>query len=232
MVKPLFSTSLVALAGSSSMMFVPDKAMVLLTVRMPTAFKPPKTPGETVGPATYTGDTTLNSGALRLQGAADISTSTNITINAGSTLIVTGMVNSTFTLVSGHTLSGNGVVNGKLIANAGSTVSPGVLGGLNAVGILTVSNTIALSGTNIMELDPDNATNDVLKSGSSITYGGTLSLVDLSSPLSGGSSFKLFSASSYLGSFANITPATPGAGLAWDTSALGTTGTIKVVTTT
>lgn len=183
------------------------------------------------GPTTYTGDTTLNSAALRLQGAADISTSTNITINAGSTLTVTGMVNSTFTLVSGHTLSGNGVVNGKLIANAGSTVSPGVLGGLNAVGILTVSNTVALSGTNIMELDPDNATNDVLKSGFTITYGGTLNLVSLGA-LSGNSSFKLFSASSYLGSFSSITPATPGAGLAWDTSALGTTGTIKVVTTT
>ena len=183
------------------------------------------------GPTTYTGDTTLNSGALRLQGTADISTSTNITINAGSTLTVTGMVNSTFTLVSGHTLSGNGVVNGKLIADAGSTVSPGVLGGLNAVGILTVSNTVALSGTNIMELDPANATNDVLKSGFTITYGGTLNLVSLGA-LSGNSSFKLFSASSYLGSFSSITPATPGPGQAWDTSALGTTGTIKVVTTT
>jgi hypothetical protein len=105
------------------------------------------------------------------------------------------------------------------------------LGGLNAVGILTVSNTIALSGTNIMELDPANATNDVLKSGFTITYGGTLNLVSLGA-LSGNSSFKLFSASSYLGSFSSITPATPGPGQAWDTSALGTTGTIKVVTTT
>jgi len=79
-----------------------------------------------------------------------------------------------------------------------------------------------------MDLDPANGTNDVLKSGlSTITYGGTLNLVNLSSPLTNGSSFKLFSASSYLGSFATITPATPGAGQAWNISALNTTGTIK-----
>jgi hypothetical protein len=185
-----------------------------------------------VGPTLYTGDTTLNAAALRLNGAADLSMSTNIAINAGSTLTVTGMVSSTFPLASGHTLRGHGVVNGSLIANAGSIVSPAVTPGLSPVGILTVSNSITLSGTNIMELDPANGTNDVLKSGlSAITYGGTLSLTNLSGPLISGSSFKLFSASSYLGSFTNITPATPGAGQAWDTSALGTTGTIKVVAT-
>jgi hypothetical protein len=35
----------------------------------------------------------------------------------------------------------------------------------------------------------------------------------------------------YLGSFANITPATPGPGQTWDISALNTSGTVKVVTT-
>jgi hypothetical protein len=133
--------------------------------------------------------------------------------------------------VSGHTLRGHGVVNGKLIADAGSVVSPAVTPGASPVGILTVSNTIVLSGTTVMELDPDNGTNDVLKSASAITYGGTLSLMNLG-PLTSGSAFKLFSASSYSGAFTNITPATPGAGLAWDTSALGTSGIIKVVATT
>lgn len=102
----------------------------------------------------------------------------------------------------------------------------------NVTGVAqAIDGHLALSGTNIMELDPANATNDVLKSGFTITYGGTLNLVSLGA-LSGNSSFKLFSASSYLGSFSSITPATPGPGQAWDTSALGTTGTIKVVTTT
>jgi len=35
-----------------------------------------------------------------------------------------------------------------------------------------------------------------------------------------------------LGSFANITPATPGAGLIWNTSALNTSGTISVISAT
>jgi hypothetical protein len=83
-----------------------------------------------------------------------------------------------------------------------------------------------------MELDQDNGTNDVLRStGSTITYGGTLELVNLNSPLANGASFKLFNASSYLGSFSSINPPTPGPGQTWDISALGTTGTIKVVTT-
>jgi fibronectin-binding autotransporter adhesin len=188
------------------------------------------------GPTTYTGDTTLNAAALRLQGSADLSMSTNIIINAGSTLTVTGMVNSTFILVSGHTLGGHGVVNGKLTANTGSIVSPSFsssTGVSSPVGLLTVSNAIALSGKTIMELDPANGTNDMLKSGlSTITYGGTLNLTNLSSPLTNGSSFKLFSATSYIGSFSNITPATPGSGQAWDISALGTSGTIKVKVTT
>src|ERR1035438_3828890 len=71
----------------------------------------------------------------------------------------------------------------------------------------------------------------MLKTGTTITYGGTLSLVNLGSPLTNGSSFKLFSASSYSGSFATITPATPGPGQAWNTNALTTTGTISVVAT-
>jgi hypothetical protein len=126
-------------------------------------------------------------------------------------------------LASGQTLSGNGVINGNLTANAGSTVSPGL-----SVGTLTVSNAVVLSGTNIMELDQDNGTNDVLRSNTSITYGGTLNLVNLGSPLTNNASFKLFSASSYLGSFSHITPATPGPGQTWDISALNVSGTIKV----
>jgi hypothetical protein len=87
---------------------------------------------------------------------------------------------------------------------------------------------VVLSGTNIMELDQDNGTNDLLRSSSSITYGGILSLVNLGSALTNGASFKLYNASSYLGSFSSITPATPGPVQTWDTSALGTSGTIKV----
>jgi autotransporter-associated beta strand protein len=173
---------------------------------------------------TYTGDTQINTAALRLSGIASIANSSNVIIAAGATLTVTGRVDSTFTVVSGQSLKGNGTVSGIVVANAGSTISPGVDG----VGALTVSNAVTLSGTTITELDPVNGTNDVLRSNSSIHYGGTLNLVNLGGPLTNGSTFKLFYASSYPGAFATINPATPGPGQTWDISALGTSGTIKV----
>lgn len=180
----------------------------------------------TTGPNTYTGDTLVNAGTLQLVNGATISTSSNITLAAGTTLNMGGTV---LTLASGHSLNGNGTVtNSSLSAGAGSTVSPGV----GAVGMLTVGGAITLSGTNIMEVDTANATNDVLRSSggsSSITYGGTLNVVDLAgNSLTNGSSFKLFSATSYSGSFSSVVPATPGAGLTWNTSALTTSGTLSV----
>ena len=51
----------------------------------------------------------------------------------------------------------------------------------------------------------------------------------LSSTLATGDVIKLFDAASYAGSFSNIQPATPGAGLAWDVSSLAVNGTLKVV---
>jgi hypothetical protein len=96
---------------------------------------------------------------------------------------------------------------------------------------LTISNQVVLLGTNIMELDEVGGTNDVIRSVSTITYGGVLNLVNLGGPLSGGSSFKLFDASSYLGSFSSINPATPGPGQTWDISAFGTSGTLMVAST-
>jgi fibronectin-binding autotransporter adhesin len=176
------------------------------------------------GVNTYPGDTRINTGALRLNGTASINNSTNVIIASGATLTVTGRVDSAFTLVSGQSLKGNGVVNGHVVEVAGSTIAPGV----DFIGALTVSNTIALAGTTIMELDEVGATNDFLRCNGSITYGGTLNLVNLGGPLSPGASFKLFNASSYLGSFSNVTPATPGPGQTWDLTGL-TNGIVKVV---
>src|SRR5262249_37361021 len=46
--------------------------------------------------------------------------------------------------------------------------------------------------------------------------------------LSIGDSFKLFDATTYSGAFASITPAIPGANMAWDTSQLTVSGTLIV----
>ena len=79
-----------------------------------------------------------------------------------------------------------------------------------------------------MELNKTGATSDQISGATSITYGGTLSVTNLAGSLAPGDSFKLFTAGSYGGTFAAITPATPGAGLGWDTSGL-TNGTLRIV---
>jgi autotransporter-associated beta strand protein len=176
------------------------------------------------GNNTYTGDTTINTGALRVGGNATL-VSPNIIIASGGALTATGRVDATFTLGANQTLSGNGVINGQLTTLSGSTVAPGI----GAVGALTVSNAVVLGGTTTMELDQDNKTNDVLNTGSTITYGGVLNLVNLTSALTNGATFKLFKATSYNGAFASIVPATPGLNQTWNTTALATSGTISVV---
>jgi hypothetical protein len=108
------------------------------------------------------------------------------------------------------------VVAGQLVTLAGSTLSPGT----NGVGGLTVSNAVTLGGTNSFDLDQDNKTNDMLNVGGALTYGGILNLTTLTSPLTNGATFKLFKALSISGSFASITPATPGSGLTWNTAGL------------
>ncbi|HSU57200.1 MAG TPA: autotransporter-associated beta strand repeat-containing protein, partial [Candidatus Dormibacteraeota bacterium] len=172
----------------------------------------------------YTGDTRINTGALRINGNGSVAGSANLIIASGATLTATGRIDATLTLSSGQTLKGNGVVNGNVAAPAGSTIAPGI----DAIGALTVSNSIVLGGTNVMELDALNGTNDFLRCNGSITYGGTLNLVNLGDPLATGATFKLYNAASYSGSFTSIIPSVPGPNQTWDLSALNSSGTIKV----
>jgi autotransporter-associated beta strand protein len=145
-------------------------------------------------------------------------------VNAG-TLIVNGVIGTnTVTVANGALLSGTGVITGPLTVQAGGTLAPG-----SSIGTLTVSNTLALAGTNIMEVNKTAATSDLIQGLTNVTYGGVLSVVNLSGTLAAGDSFKLFDSQAYAGAFASITPATPGAGLAWDTTSLAVNGTLKVV---
>jgi len=55
-----------------------------------------------------------------------------------------------------------------------------------------------------------------------------LAVSNLSGTLTTADAFQLFSAGSYSGAFASISPASPGAGLAWNTNTLTTDGTLRV----
>ena len=128
--------------------------------------------------------------------------------------------------VAGGILAGAGTVNGPTIVQSGGTLSPGVAG----LGTLTINNTLNLQGTLAVDINKTTGTNDVIIGLTTVTYGGTLAVTNLSGTLTTNDSFKLFSATAYTGAFASITPAAPASGLAWNTNTLTTDGILRVAT--
>ena len=175
------------------------------------------------GSGTYTGNTTISNGVLALIGTATIANSTNLDVTSGAQLDVSGLTGS-FSLASGQTLKGAGSVKGNVTVAAGSTIAPGE----SAIGTLTVSNNVTLAGTNVMIVNTNASPNaSKLVVGGTLAFGGTLVINNVGAGVSTNSTFTLFSAGG-TGSFAAISPATPGTGLVWDTSALNASGILKV----
>jgi fibronectin-binding autotransporter adhesin len=185
---------------------------------------------------TYSGPTIIgsdgNNPEVMLTGNGSISQSSLIFFGGSDSTVahidVTGRSDQSLTLASGQTLAGVGGINGSLVVSAGATLSPsgtnttiGITStSTNAVGALAASADVVLNGTTVIKLD-GSGTNDMIQAAATITYGGALNLVNISgSPLAAGNSFQVFSAASYTGSFASITPASPGPGLAWNTTQL------------
>lgn len=192
---------------------------------------------------TYAGPTVIGAGPqVALTGNGSITHSSLIffggwNTNSLSTQIdVSGRTDQTLTLASGQTLAGIGTVNGSLVVSPGATISPsgtnttiGITTGANPFGALAATGNITLGGTTVIKLDGP-GTNDAVQTSGTITYGGTLNLVNISgTPLAAGNSFQVFTAAGYSGSFGNIVPTTPGPGLAWDTTQLNA-GIISVMT--
>ncbi len=186
---------------------------------------------------TYSGPTVVNGGSqtLGLTGNGSISHSSLIFLN-GATIDVSGRADDTLTLANGQTLGGVGAVNGLLVVPSGATLAPagtnvtlGMTEGSNPTGTLGASNNITLNGNTLMKLN-GSGVSDELVSSTKITYGGTLTVANISgASLAVGNSFQLFSAPSMIGSFSSISPATPGPGLAWDTTQLNSFGTLNVI---
>ena len=184
---------------------------------------------------TYSGPTIIGDGlTLGLSGNGSISHSSLIFLG-GATINVSGRSDTTLTLTSGQTLAGIGTIAGKLVVPAGTTLSPagtnvtlGLTTGSSSTGTITANNNVTLNGTTLLKLN-GSGVNDEITSSTSITYGGILNAVNISAtPLAVGNSFQLFSAPAYSGSFSAIAPATPGAGLVWDTTQL-TAGKLNVI---
>jgi hypothetical protein len=144
-------------------------------------------------------------------------------------LLDVSAVGGGFTLGASQTLSGSGTVNGT-VSNSGM-IAAGGAGGI--IGMLTFNNSPVCNGSIRLKVSRNNGalTNDQVNLPSvGITYGGTLTVSNVSEPLQAGDSFQLFSAASYDGAFAvtNLPPLN--AGLAWSNS-LASDGKISVIST-
>jgi fibronectin-binding autotransporter adhesin len=181
--------------------------------------------------STYTGNTLVNSGTLQLGfgfGQDGSIISSNIIIAANAALDASQESDQMLTVASGQNLLGNGGVNGNVTISTGGTIAAGT--NLTSIGTLTISNNLTLQGNAFVKLSPGTATNDLISATSgAITYGGTLTLANVSGSYAVGNSFQIFNGASYSGAFTSIVPATPGSGLAWNTNNLASTGILSIV---
>ncbi|HEY3762035.1 MAG TPA: polysaccharide lyase family protein [Verrucomicrobiae bacterium] len=164
------------------------------------------------GANTYSGSTTVSGGILMANSSAGSATGIGaVSVN------------------SGGILGGIGIVSGAVTVNSGGGFAPG-----NPFGTLTLSNSLMLASgsTTYVQVQHLPRTNSAVQILGALTEGGTLNVTNNGGNFAAGDSFKLFNAASFSGAFAGFTlPALPG-NLAWNTSALATSGTLSVVALT
>jgi autotransporter-associated beta strand protein len=150
------------------------------------------------------------------------------TLVSGGTLLINGQLSGTtnVSVEAGGTLGGNGgTIAGPVSVAGGGRLVPGGSG----AGVLTINNDLTLAPGSFTKLNINKAagTNDQIVGVNNLTYGGTLAVSNLAGSLTTNDTFRLFTAANYAGVFDAITPAIPGAGLAWNTNTLATDGTLR-----
>ena len=137
-------------------------------------------------------------------------TYTGKTLVDGGGLNVTGSVGTGGLEVTGATLSGTGVIMGPVVIGSGGILSIG-----NAPGPLTINNSLVLlPGSTTMVTVNAAASGPAVQGLSSVTFGGTLVVSNLSGALSLGQSFSIFGSAPASGNFSAILPP-PGPWLRW-----------------
>ncbi len=173
---------------------------------------------------TYTGNTTINGGTLKIASSGSIAS--NLIDVVTGTFDVSDV--SGYTLGNGKTIKGNGSVLGAMTVLG--TVEPG-----ESPGMLTVGNTIfgnasllkiELAGTTPETLyDVLNCTGDLtMQSGSMLT----VSLINSFMPISG-DTFDILNFTGHSGAFSTINLPTLSGGLSWNLGDLYVGGSITVV---
>jgi autotransporter-associated beta strand protein len=156
------------------------------------------------------GNTVISNGTLGLVVPNNLSNTPSITLAGSSavldvsgmglvqdqldeTLTVTNQVlttNGVLQLYAGQSLSGLGSIVGSVVADAGSTITPGL-----SIGTLAVSGALTLNATVNMELDRSNAgqNSDRLTAASYAGSGATLNVTNIGATLIAPATFQLFS---------------------------------------
>ncbi len=170
-------------------------------------------------------------GTLEKQAAGKLvltgtNTHTGATIVEAGTLLVNGVISASPVSVTNGTLGGTGLIQGPVTIQPGGALGPSA-----SIGTLTISNSLTLAGTTIMEVNAGSGANDLVRGLSTVTCGGTLIVSNLAGAFSASNSFKIFSANNYLGAFTTFVPSAPGSLLAWNTNTLSTDGTLRVLST-
>ncbi len=170
--------------------------------------------------------TKLGTGTLTLAGTNSFSGGT---IVSNGTLTVDGSLASGAT-VWNATLAGSGTVTGTIVAQSGATISPG-----NGIGTLTANNGVMLMPGSVllMEIGGVPLTNDILRSGVPLTFGGQLIVINAGgSSLQAGDHFQLFEAPDLSGTFQTLSLPALGENLHWNTDRLGLDGMLWVLSGT
>ncbi len=138
---------------------------------------------------TYTGNTTINSGALTIGSSGSIASSPLITIASGTTLNVSsGFAFAASQTVTREAASGTGTINGSTTFGSGSSLSIPVNGATGAVGAISVTGGLTLNNNTITV----NISGGTLGAGSYslLTYTGTRSGTFNLTPVITGSGLK------------------------------------------
>lgn len=193
------------------------------------------------GANTYTGSTTVASGAMTVMGSIS---SSSITVRNGATLTLTGNTSGSLILDAGATVAlngtvsgslnssgfihGKGTVNGTVLLSGESEVQPGYL----ALGTITFGGSASIRQTAKLTMQVKGGVNnscDVISVGSTLNLsGGTLNLVSYGGTFAEGNSYQIIKAASISGAFEKIeVPVLPDT-LAWNVDELYTSGIISV----
>jgi hypothetical protein len=174
-------------------------------------------PGELeLGSALYTTNANpwagiiVSNGTLKVSGA--ITYSTPVTVATGATLRVTasfGSVGGPVTVQTGGKVEGTGTINGAVSVDG--ELAPGV--GSAIPGTLTINNSLTLGAGSTTSVQVAAASNDQVASLTSVVFGGTLNVTDISlGGITPGQTFQLFSMG---GSGSFTVTGTPSIGGTW-----------------